>query len=172
MGSRWDCLSRGIGQEVLRASAFLWFSDSVNTLTFLPFALKIPQSVQVQELIQGKFLPTGSNSWYTVVHQITSLQDGLFHDAGDKARLKSSPSLHKALHVFEVRHISLIECRYLSVLLYVLETAPEKTARDGWTPCVTLPCSPSLCEFPFNCLWKQWQHLGSDTNALCVWDSQ
>lgn len=73
--------------------------------------------------MQGKFLPIGNHSWNAVVHQIMFLQDGLVHGTEGKARLRSSPSLHKTLHALKVRYITLVKCSYLHVLVFVLERA-------------------------------------------------
>lgn len=48
---------------------------------------------------------------------ISSSQDGLAHDTEGKARLVSSPSLHKGLSTLKVRYISLVKCSYLCVLV-------------------------------------------------------
>lgn len=80
--------------------------------------------------MQGKFLPISNHSWHAVVHQIMSLQGGLVHDTEGKAGLRSRPSSHKALHVLQVRYISLVEGSYLCVLACVLERALQETDRD------------------------------------------
>lgn len=79
--------------------------------------------------MQSKFLPISNHSWHAVVHQIMSLQGGLDHDTEGKAKLRSRPSSHKALHVLQVRYISLVEGSYLCVLACVLERASQ-TDRD------------------------------------------